>query len=364
MLRQVMDAATLANDGNMSGFISERLGLEGEEIQLEIGKMTKIESTVGDFKNSIMMMAFPGPNAALMQLMEVLDARAQRLGATTAATTGTPDAQTVQPTTYLAEIEQAMETFSSVQMRLSNSISEEFQKIYRINQRYLPLVSYYTVNNEPAAITRMDYADDMMVQPIFDPKFATQAQKVTRAQAELQATMSNPNNQGRPQVYDEAYRRYLQALDVDNIDMLIPPPPEPANVDNQLWENSQFLLPPNHRQPLEVFPEHNHALHLAQLEQFVQEYGAMLMSPDQAQLIMLHKQSHEGYLYAEQNGVLKAPSQPAEQSGASLLAAGQDNQMGLGSAPEAVPSTAPMDIGSLLGAAAPQGGAGAGSPPH
>jgi hypothetical protein len=33
MLRQVMDAGTLANDGNMSGFISDRLGLEGDEIQ-------------------------------------------------------------------------------------------------------------------------------------------------------------------------------------------------------------------------------------------------------------------------------------------------------------------------------------------
>lgn len=306
MLRQSMDAATLANDGNMSGFISERLGLEGDEIRMVIGKLRKIPDTVGDLQNAIMMMKFPGPNEALIKIMETLDARAQRLGATTEATTGTPDAVT-QPTTYLAEIEQAMETFSSVQMRLANSFSEELQKIYKINQKYMPLVDYYVVNNAPEQITRTDYAGDMLIQPVFDPKFATQQQKVARAQAELNATMQNPNNQQRPQVYDEAFKRYLEAMDVDNIDLLIPPPVPPQQIDDQNAENMLFMLPPDGRPKFDVFPTQNHTQHLQQLEQFVKDKGPMLTDPQTQMAVALHKQKHEAYLYGQQKGIIPPP---------------------------------------------------------
>lgn len=345
MLRQSMDAATLANDGNMSGFISEQLGLDGDEIRLTLGKFIKIPDTIGDFQKAIMTMKFPGPNEALIKLMEMLDQRAQRLGATTEATTGTPDAVT-QPTTYLAEVEQAMETFSSVQMRLANSFSEELNKIYRINQRYMPLIDYYTVNNAPEMITRADYADDMLIQPIFDPKFATQQQKVSRAQAELDATMKNPNSQQRPQVYDEAYKRYLMALDVDNIDALIPPPVKPANIDDQEAENSMFLQPPNVNPPFTVFPNQNHAAHLASLEQFVALHGNEI-PPEQQQAVMVHKQMHTGYLYAQNHGILPSEQQKQQQQQAAQsqqitapgMASGQSNLVALGGAQPAFPTT-------------------------
>lgn len=341
-LRQVIDAATLANDGNMSGFISERLGLDGEEIRMVLGKFTKISDTVGSFQDSIMMMKFPGPNESLIKLMEMLDQRAQRLGSTTEATTGTPDAVT-QPTTYLAEVEQAMETFSSVQMRLANSFSEELNKIYRINQRYLPLVDYYTVDDVPEMITRADYADDMLIQPIFDPKFATQQQKVSRAQAELDATMKNPNSQTRPQVYDEAFRRYLTALDVDNIDALIPPPVPPANIDNQDAENMMFLQPPGANPPFQPYPDQNHAEHLAKLESFVATHGEKI-PPEQQQAVMTHKQMHEGFLYGQQKGVIpdqqqiqaqkQQAMQPQQANGGM-----QGNLVGLGGATPSFPTT-------------------------
>lgn len=301
-LRQVMDAATLANDGNMSGFISERLGLDGDEIQMVMGKYTKISDSVGSFKDSIMTMQFPGPNDALIKLMEMLDQRAQRLGSTTEATTGSPD-RAEQPTTYLAEIEQAMETFSSVQMRLANSFSEELNKIYRINQRYLPLVDAYVVNDIPEMVTRADYADDMLIQPIFDPKFATQQQKVARAQAELQATLQNPNSPTRPQVFDAAFTRYLKALDVDNIEELIPAPPQPIRVDDQDAENMAFLQPAGKTPPIGVFPDQNHAEHLAKMEPFIATHGDKI-PPEQQQAVMQHKQMHESFLYGQQKGLI------------------------------------------------------------
>lgn len=353
MLRQTMDAGTLANDGNMSGFLSERLGLEGDEIRMVLGKFTKIPDTIGDLKNSIMQMSFPGPNQALMQLMESLDARAQRLASTTEATTGATD-KVVQPTTYLAQIEQALESFSSVQMRLATALSDELQKVYRLNQRYLPLVDYYVVNDEPEQITREDYADDMLIQPIFDPKFATQAQKVARAEAELKGTLENPVNQTRPAVLDAAFKRYFEALDVDNIEELIPPQPQIENFDDQITENMFFLMPKEARPLFDVFPDQNHQQHLAEMQIFIAQYGQTLQ-PDQQEDLMKHHMKHQAYLYGEQNGII-SPGQGITPP----LAARQNNPMDNGGTPPAIPDMASQLAPQFLGGGAPQGGQSAG----
>lgn len=310
MLRQSMDAATLANDGNMSGFISDRLGLEGDEIRMVLGRFQKIPDTVGDIQNAIWTNKFPGPNSALLEIMQQLDQRAQRLGSTTEATTGTID-KVVQPTTVMNQIEQALEQFSSVQMRLANSLSDELVKIYKINQKYLPLVDYFTVNGEPDSVTRQDYADDMLIEPIFDPKYATQAQKVQRAQAELQATMQNPVNQGRPEVYDEAFRRYFEALEVEDIELLIPPQPQVENFDDQYMENMFFLMPKESRPLFDVFPTQNHLDHLQKLQELygiIQSLGVQL-TPDQQQDLFKHQQKHQAYLYGQTHGLIPG-SQP------------------------------------------------------
>lgn len=345
MLRQTMDAATLANDGNMSGFVSERLGIEGDEVRMVLGKLRKIPDTVGDLQNAMMLMKFPGPNAALIQIMELMDARAQRMSSTTEATTGSIE-KNMQPTTVLSQVEQAMEMFSSVQMRLANALGDELNKIYRINQRFLPLIDYFTVNNVPDQVIRADYADDMLIQPIFDPKFATQTQKVARAQAELQGTLQNPNSQQRPQVIDEAYRRYFKALDIEDIDKLVPPQIEPANVDNQDWENVQFLMPPGSGAPFDVFQEQDHLKHLKVLHDFVSDHGEKI-PPENQQAILAHKQKHEAYLYGQTKGVI--PPHQTGQESASSMVQGAGDPMGAGTDGGPLQGMA-FDPSSLFGA--------------
>ena len=357
MLRQSIDAATLANDGNMSGFISERLGLEGDEIRLTLGKFNKIPDSVGDLQQSVMMMKFPGPNVAQIQLMEAMDERAQRMGSVTEAVTGGSD-KVEQPTTYLAKIEQSLEQFSSTQLLLAHSLTDELNKIYRINQRFLPFHTYFTVNGVPETITRDDYKSDMLIQPIFDPKYATQGQKVARAQAELNATLQNPVNEGRPQVIDEAFRRYMKALDVEDIDALIPPQPQIENFDDQILENMWFLMPKEARPLFDVFPDQNHAIHLAILNQFLAQYSQVLQ-PDQQEDVLKHMQKHQGYLYGQENGLLP-PSQAGQQP-TPPLAARQDNAMGAGTTTPDLSQAESELLGEIMGGAAPDSGAAAGS---
>lgn len=333
MLRQTMDAATLANDGNMSGFVSERLGLEGNEISMVMGKFPKVPDTVGDFQNSIFQFKFPGPNDALMKIMEQLDMRAQRMGSTTEGTTGTMD-KIIQPTAYLTMIEQALESFSTSQMRIAAAMTDEFQKIYKINQKYLPIVDYYVVNEAPQVITRADYADDMLVAPIFDPKLSTQGQKIARSQAIAQVVMQNPLTVQRPQVMDAVTRRQLEALDVDNIEELVPPI-QPVRIDDQNQENMLFMMPPGTTPPFDVFPDQNHPEHLMKLEQFVKEEGAKLQ-PEQIAPIIAHKQKHEAFLYGQQHGLVPLP----QQIGNPAMETAGNNQVGNGAIGPQLPNMA------------------------
>lgn len=308
--RQAIDAATLANDGNSSGYISERLCVDqGEELSMTLGKLKKISDQTGDIQNGIMMMKFPGPSEAMVKLGEYLDQRAQRMASTTEATTGSIE-KNMQPTTVLAQIEQAMEMFSSVQMGLADNLGDELDKIFRLNQKHLPFVEYFTINDVPEQITRMDYADDMAIKPIFDPKFATQMQKIQRSQAIGQVVMQNPFLQQNPMVMNALTRFQLESMDADDIDQFVPPPPpEPLNIDNQLAENMLFLMPIQGRPPFDVFPEQDHAKHLVELHKFVAEQGLHIQDPETAQQIQMHKQKHEAFLYGVQNGIIPTKAQ-------------------------------------------------------
>lgn len=312
-MRQMLDAATLANDGNNSGYISNRLCIDGEEeVELSLGKLKKVPDSVDDITKGIMLMHFPGANDAQMKLIQWLDSTAQRMAGTTEALTGSID-KNMQPTTVLAQIEQGLEMFSSVQMGLADDFGDELQKIYKINQKHMPLVEYFSVNEVSEAITRQDYQDDMAIEPIFDPKYSTQMQKVSRAQAEGQIVMQNPHLAQNPMIMDALTRRQLEAMDADNIDELIPPPPPPpANIDNQDIENMMFLQPPNANPAFQVYPDQHHAQHLAKLEQFVKDKGNIIPQ-EQQQAVMQHKQMHEGFLFGQQKGIIPPPQQPNPQ---------------------------------------------------
>lgn len=333
--RQMLDAGTLANDGNMGGFIDSRLTLDGEEeVTSIIGKYKKVSSSMDDIRKGIVNNQFPGPNEALGKLIEFLDNRAQRMAGTTEATTG--DIQkNMQPTTVLSQIEQGLEIFSSVQMGLADDFGDELNKIYKLNQQHMPFVEYFGLNEVPEAITRMDYADDMAIQPIFDPKFTTQQQKMARSNAVAQTVMQNPFLAQNQQVMMEVTRTQLEAMDTDNIDAFFPqPPPPPANIDDQVKENMLFLLPAQKRPSFDVYPDQHHPQHLAAIDQFLAQHGNKL-DPEQGQSIIAHRQQHEAYQYGQQNRII--PPTPPKPSAAQIMAAGGGNNLGGQTANQSLP---------------------------
>ena len=79
------------------------------------------------------------------------------------------------------------------------------------------------------------------------------AQRVTLAQTQLQLAQSNP------QIHNlhAAYRRMYQALEIQNIDEVLPPPPQPEPLDPAI-ENARALM----GEVLTTFPEQDHDVHM------------------------------------------------------------------------------------------------------
>ena len=49
----------------MGGFMSDKLGIEGDEHEIQIGKFTKVPITSDDIRKHLYQMQFPGPSPAL-----------------------------------------------------------------------------------------------------------------------------------------------------------------------------------------------------------------------------------------------------------------------------------------------------------
>jgi hypothetical protein len=84
----------------------------------------------------------------------------------------------------------------------------------------------YEVFGAPAEVKAQDFDGRVDILPVSDPNIFSMAQRVTLAQTQLQLAQSNPQLHN----LQMAYRRMYQALEVQNIEEILPPPPQPQPV--------------------------------------------------------------------------------------------------------------------------------------
>jgi len=355
-LRSSLDAAFLATEGNNGGFISQRLVPQddaGTEMEVSIGKYTVVPDAVADIKSGIVQNSFPGPTEALVTLMDKLDYRGQRLGSVTEASTGQVD-KIRQSNALMTELEQALELPSNIHMRLVDSMTDELGKIYRLNRVNLEEKVVFVIQDEPSIVSRSDYELNAIVSPTFDPKMSTLAQKIARAQTELDAVMKNPMTMQDPVVLKAAFRRFFEAIESEDLDELLPaeqPQQEPMRIDDQRAENMLFLMPEGEAPMFDVFSDQDHAMHLAFIDEFSTSPYAQELDPTSAEALKRHRQKHLAYLYGEEVG--------ADEPGGTQIQEAEIGSMGTaggyqgGGAPSdiQVPADAAMADGPDMGAA-------------
>lgn len=270
-LNQIIDAAHLQNAGG--GFIGSGLNTKKSTMRVEMNKWTTVQATGKTIREAIVPHTFPGPSPVLFNVLGMLLDAAKGIASVQDVMTGEAKAQTMQPTTLLALIEQGMKVYTSIVKRIFRSQASEFAMLYAINREYPDEEAYQRVIDwePPQQLLQMlqqlqqaaaeaeaqgmpappppppqimlhlqqptvdgDYADeDCDVAPVADPSQVTDMQKMAKAQLLMET-------QGHPNVNKEAaIRRVYQAANIEDIDQLIvaaPAGPDPMMVENAMAE--------------------------------------------------------------------------------------------------------------------------------
>lgn len=318
MVRQVIDAATLANVGNHSGFMSEQVaGPVGAEIAMKLGKYVKVPASSEDLKNGIIQLEYPGPSNVLPAIIELLNSRSDRLATIPEVLTGQTE-KVMQPTTVMALIEQALQPFTTVYERVSESWTRELEKLYRLNFKHLDDEEYFSIHDadgvmRPYIAGRSDYTPDLQIRPIADPRMATEQQKLAKAETVYKILMSNPLVLNSPQHIYINTVDMLKAVGTENIEEKLPNPSSMLpRVDDPYQEN--FFPMQNPPQMPMVFPDQDHVGH-------IKAHGEILNHPELSEfarhLVEEHMKAH-GRISAN---AVRSPGLADESGNAGSLAA-------------------------------------------
>jgi len=250
ILRQLIDAGTLAN--LPAGFKARGVRVRNDDEPLQPGEWRDIDAPGGDIKSSLIPLPYKEPSGTLAQLLAALVEGGRRF--VSLADQQTADANGQAPVgTTVALLERGMKVMSAIHKRLHYSQKQEFRVLARIFKDNLPQEYPYDVEGGNRMIMSEDFDERIDVVPVSDPNIFSMAQRVTLAQTQLQLAQSNPQMHN----LHAAYRRMYQALEVQNIDEILPPPPEPKPLDPAI-ENARALM----GEILSTFPEQDHDVHM------------------------------------------------------------------------------------------------------
>jgi chaperonin GroES len=243
-INQLLDAGTLSN--MQSGFLSRGIRLRGGDSKFKPGEWKMVDTTGDDLRKGIFPMPVQQPSNVLFQLLGTMTQAGERLSNVVDILMGENPGQNQPATTTMAVIEQGLKVFTAVYKRLFRSLKYEYRKLYRLNRVYLPQESYFRVldmeQGEMMRIGQSDYQGDPTdVQPAADPNMVSEAQRLVRAQALVSSL-----REGSPANPLEIWKRYYEAMRIENPEKLLPkelppPPPDPKIVAIEMEDKHKSM---------------------------------------------------------------------------------------------------------------------------
>tara|TARA_R100001440_G_scaffold24758_1_gene40200 strand:+ start:2703 stop:5096 length:2394 start_codon:yes stop_codon:yes gene_type:complete len=278
-LRALLDAGTLSN--LPAGFKSRGLRVRDDEEPLMPGEFRDVDAPGGDLRNALMPLPYKGPDGTLFQLLGYVVDAGRRFAAIADMKVG--DGSQANPVgTTMALLEQGSKVMSGIHKRCHNAQKEEFDLLARLFATTLPSEYPYDVQGGDRGIKATDFDERVDVIPVSDPNIFSMSQRIMLAQTQLQLAQSNPELHN---LY-EAYRRMYMALGVQNVENILPPPPQPMPIDPGV-ENSQALM----MGQLTVFPDQDHLAHIEAHRAFMSSY-LVRNNPQVATILQAHVVEH------------------------------------------------------------------------
>ena len=234
-----------------------------------------------------MPLPYKEPSATLFQLLGFVTDAGRRFAGVTDMMMGENAGSQQQPVgTTMAILERGMKVMSAIHKRLHYAQKIEFKLLAKVFAEYLPPEYPYMVANGNQMVKQTDFDDRVDVIPVSDPNIFSMAQRVTLAQTQLQLAQSNPEMHN----LHEAYRRMYAALGVQNIEKVLPPPPQPQPTDPAI-ENAGTL---NAQKPV-AFPDQDHSAHIRAHRAFMSSV-LVKTNPAVMSLLQAHITEHVGYM--------------------------------------------------------------------
>ena len=280
ILRQLIDSGTLAN--LPAGFKARGLRIRNDDEPLNPGEFRDIDAPGGDIRSSIIPLPFKEPSGTLAQLLGSLIDAGRRFVSIADQQVGQNMGKEMPVGTTVALLERGMKVMSAIHKRLHYAQKQEFRLLASILAENLPPEYPYDVSGGNRQVKQTDFDGRIDIIPVSDPNIFSMAQRVTLAQTQLQLAQSNP------QVHNlyQAYRRMYLALEVQNIDEVLPPPPQPQPLDPAI-ENARALM----GELLQAFPEQDHDSHVSMHVSFM-KIPVVQTSPQVYGVFISHVMEH------------------------------------------------------------------------
>ena len=250
ILRQLIDAGTLVN--LPAGFKARGLRIRDDDQPLTPGEFRDVDAPAGDIRNSLVPLPYKEPSATLFNLLGFVIESGKSFAAVADMKLG--EGNEVNPVgTTMALLERGMKVMSAIHKRMHSAQGKEFKLLSQLFAETLPPVYPYQVVGGNQAVKAQDFDARIDVIPVSDPNIFSITQRVTLAQQQLQLA------QAAPQMHNvhEAYRRMYEAMGVQNIEAILPPPPQPQPKD-PATENADLLA----GMPAQAFQGQNHDAHI------------------------------------------------------------------------------------------------------
>jgi len=217
------------------------------------GEFRDVDAPAGDIRNSLVPLPYKEPSGTLFNLLGFVIESGKSFAAVADMKLG--EGNEVNPVgTTMALLERGMKVMSAIHKRMHMAQGKEFKLLAQLFAETLPNVYPYQVVGGNQAVKAQDFDERIDVIPVSDPNIFSVTQRVTLAQQQLQLAQAAPEMHSLP----EAYRRMYEAMGVQNIEALMPPPPQPQPKD-PATENSDLLA----GMPAQAFQGQNHDAHIA-----------------------------------------------------------------------------------------------------
>ena len=245
ILNQLIDAGSLQNSN--SGFLGRGARIKGGTVRFEPNKWVKVDSTGGALRDSIVPLPVNAPSQVLFELLSLLISYAERVGSVTDAMMGDNPGQNTPAYNMSAMLEQGLQVFNGIFKRVYRSQRSEFRKLYTLNSIYLDQEEYFEYQDSDSKILRVDYnADPKDLIPAADPNAFSNKEKMMKAQAVREASMSVPG-------YDpvKVEQRFLESMDIPDAAEVFPLVPE-MDENGQETGGMTLKFPPQPDPALEI----------------------------------------------------------------------------------------------------------------